>query len=177
MSQAIRQVRGLRRAWLERPRQYPPPAGAQQRAGLAYERRVAAALPLARRGIWYGFEDEAGYGICSPDLVWVLGAEVVVFECKLTDRPEAKAQLLGLYLPVAAAVHCRSVRGVVVVKHTTRESTLVVSTLEEALAIPAAALPTLHWLGTAPGLLAMPEGCGALASCPIYTPVHGISPP
>jgi hypothetical protein len=120
------------------------PHGAKLK-GLQYERAVAGALPADwLHGQWFKFCDEGGVGYCQPDFIRVTATMVFVLECKLTDVMEAKGQLLGLYLPVLRHVFGRPVRGIVVARTLTPESTNVVASLGEA-ENAAASLPTLHW--------------------------------
>lgn len=130
----------------ERPGSFGPgrSRGAKLK-GLQYERAVAQALPQDwLHGQWFKFCDEGGIGYCQPDFIKVTPTVVLVMECKLTDVMEAKAQLLGLYLPVIRHVFCRPARGIVVARNLTPESTNVVGTLLDALA-EQEHMPTLHW--------------------------------
>lgn len=113
--------------------------------GLQYERAVGRALGADwLHGQWFKFCDEGGIGYCQPDFIKVTAFEVIVLECKLTDVMEAKAQLLGLYLPVMRHLFGRPARGIVVARNLTPESTNVVGTLLDALA-EREHMPTLHW--------------------------------
>lgn len=109
-----------------------------QRQGLAYERRVARALPKACHGPWLNFEDENGFGACQPDLVLAIGENLWVLEVKLTYTEAALAQLEGLYLPVLGAFYKLRPRGLVVAKAIGRgpRPQVLFPTLREALAAP-----------------------------------------
>ena len=128
----------------------PAPFGAQgsrgaKLKGLQYERAVAGALPLGwLHGQWFKFCDENGVGYCQPDFLRITASVVFALECKLTDVMEAKAQLLGLYLPVLQFVFQRPARGVIVARNLTPESTNVVDSLSNAME-RVGTLPTLHW--------------------------------
>jgi len=132
-------------AHAERPSTFGTPrARGAKLKGLQYERAVSRALGAGwLHGQWFKFCDEGGIGYCQPDFLRVTPTVVLVMECKLTDVMEAKAQLLGLYLPVMRHLFGRPARGVIVARNLTPESTNVVGTLENALA--SSHLPTLHW--------------------------------
>lgn len=78
-------------------------------AGLRYEARVAAAIPIAQHGQWFEFEDRNGMGWCQPDIIAkVLERQIIVLEVKYTWTMEGHRQLESLYLPVLeAAFGCR----------------------------------------------------------------------
>ncbi len=141
----MRKIVGLK--WAE-PAENPwpktRPKGVRAK-GLAFERRVARAIPGAKHGLWFRYEDQNGVGYCSPDLVLRLGGVPMVLECKLTDCPDARDQLEGLYLPVLECLLGRRPRGVVVVKNLTRVSQGIVPDLASALAVDG--LPLVQWLG------------------------------
>lgn len=63
---------------------------------------------------WFRFSDVFGTGFCSPDLLLLTKSGLLVLECKLTYTPEARAQLLGLYLPVLRHLTGVAVAGVVI---------------------------------------------------------------
>jgi hypothetical protein len=80
----------------------------------------------------------------EEELVWVL-------ECKLSDTPEAREQLRGLYFPVLEHVFRRPARGITVCKSVNQYSMsqIIVASLDEAKRIAASGehIPSLHWLG------------------------------
>lgn len=142
----MRKIRGLRWA---RPAANPwsqPHVRGLKAKGLTFERRVARALPGAKHGLWFQFEDANGLGFCSPDLVLSLGSEAVILECKLTDCAEAREQLSGLYIPVLECILGRSPRGAVVARNLTRASWGRAETVRQGLV--AQEIPLIHWLGT-----------------------------
>ena len=133
-----------------------------QRAGLAYQRAVCAAMG-GHAGAWFAFEDKEGRGICQPDLYFSLGpdAPLVLVEVKLTFTLEGIDQLLKLYAPVLALTFGRPILPVLVAKNLTPTARTypVVGSMVEALRIARPGLPTIiHWLGTTPGPLAPPVG-------------------
>ena len=71
-----------------------------QREGLAYEAKVAKALPHGLSGVWFEFEDANGYGRCQPDLLLLKPSGVQIVEVKLTYTLAAWEQLFFLYKPV-----------------------------------------------------------------------------
>ncbi len=137
-----------------RPRCIPlnRPRKGSKRYGLSYERSVALRTG-GQHGQWFAYADANGEGYCQTDVLLSLDGEVVVLECKLTEVDEARKQLGMLYLPVVAKALGRSARGVVVVRHLTKESNLshVVTSLGAALKVASADFyPTLHWIGRGP---------------------------
>lgn len=138
-----------------KPRGIPAPR--RQRGtralGLAYERKLARALPNCLHNPWFLYEDAAGRGYCCVDVLASWRGAPVVLECKLTNVPEALTQLRELYLPVVSLAFRAPARGVIVVKHAThvRSAGLPLCTsLEEALELPPEPIPALHWLGSGP---------------------------
>lgn len=83
--------------------------------GLAYERRfgrwIAEKLPI-RSGEWFAFEDVNGPGLAQPDHFAVLPDKILLFECKLTQTPEAWRQIRGLYGPILSFYFGLPVEGV-----------------------------------------------------------------
>ena len=149
-----RRVTGLRwaRRLEERPAGLPigRPRG-KKRAGVQYERQLAGALPNARHGLWWEFEDRYGKGICQTDLVMLVGQATVVLEAKLTWTEDAWDQLEGLYLPVVRMAMAGRVVGVQVCKNLLPQAKWVSVGLEEAvLNALADRRATLHWMGLAP---------------------------
>lgn len=135
-------------------RQISKPAWAQLNSGLygtksqglAYEKKVSKAFPLAKRNLWFGFQDANGNGICSTDLVLDLGSEVLIIECKLTDTPKAVAQLQELYIPVVEKAWGHKARGVVIAKNLTSytDQRRLVRNFSEAMQYSGPLVPLLH---------------------------------
>lgn len=122
-------------------------------AGLRYERRVGAALPQARGGLWFHFLDRNGPGHCNPDLVLDLGDVLAVLECKLTETEQGRLQISELYRPVLRYALGREVIGVQVARNLTPRTDLgvVVHSLSEALTRARGGdIPTLHWVERGP---------------------------
>lgn len=127
------------------------PRGAKG-AGIRYEKLAARALPSCLHNPWYQFRDANGPGLCSPDLVATAEGHVVVLECKLGNYVAADAQLRELYFPVLGWVYRNPVRGIILVRHLSRDipATRVCTSLTSALARPPDTIPILHWLGRGP---------------------------
>ena len=140
--------------WPGKPRGIPVarPRNGSKRYGLRYERDVANRTG-GRHGLWWNYCDSAGPGWCQTDVVLLLDGEAIVLECKLTEVEQARAQLGGLYLPVVSHALKRPTRGIVVVRHLSRETNPknVVSSLGSALKLATRDYyPTLHWIGRGP---------------------------
>lgn len=82
---------------------------AQQRAGKAYEKRVAQFLYRSAwagavlHSPWFAYTDAgASVRFCQPDFILDKGRgqEAIVVECKLRWHPDAWWQLTRIYLPV-----------------------------------------------------------------------------
>jgi hypothetical protein len=156
---AFRTVTGLSYAALAlRPKGLPisRPRGSKA-AGLRYERALGKALALegvrAIGGQWFEFCDANGPGHCQTDLIIVGKKRVAIIECKLGDVNTGRAQLSGLYLPVARLVWPdKKALGIVAARHLGREENedLVVGSLEEALKRAEEVIPTLHWIERTP---------------------------
>ena len=115
--------------------------------------RSVATRTNRQHGIWFSFVDANGLGYCQPDVLLGLDGQVVVLECKLTEVDEARKQLAYLYLPVVAKALGKPTKGIVVVRHLTRESnpSNVCTSLGEALKRATSEYyPTLHWIGRGP---------------------------
>lgn len=133
----------------ERPKCIPKgrPRG-RKAAGLRYERQLAKALPEAKHGQWFEFEDVNGRGYCQTDLLLHLGGwGIAILECKYTWTLEAQRQLDLLYRPVVERAFMLPVRCVVVCKVLVPEAPLAAPTLGEALASGR----VWHWLGATSG--------------------------
>lgn len=149
-----RKVDGLQMARAcQKPRCIPigRPRGAKAQ-GVRYERALAKALPEARSGQWFEFEDVRGRGICQVDLILPLGLGLMgVIEVKYTWNPDAALELAQLYLPVvemaygAKAIPLVACRNLIPGCKATICSDLY-SAFEAATRGPA----VLHWLGVGP---------------------------
>lgn len=100
----------LRADIVERERFVPAKASAAQKAGLAYERRVARELEREygyrfQREPCYEYETKGGRGRCFPDALLCFGDRLVVIEVKLSHCLGAWKQLRGLYQPVVSVAH------------------------------------------------------------------------
>lgn len=114
-----------------------------QRQGLAYEKKFGRWLALQglspRSGQWLRFYDAQGSGLAQPDHFLILPRGVVLFECKLSESPEAWPQLAfysvllsrALSLPVLEVQVCKNLR-------TTQEPVRDISSLRPGC--------VLHWL-------------------------------
>jgi len=133
------------------PRSRPRGAKAQ---GVRYERALAKALPAARHGQWWEFEDRNGLGFCQTDLIWEADGRMVVLEVKYTWVWSGHTQLEQLYRPVVEAATGMGVSGIVVCKNLIPEiprTVHVTGELGAALGLAkAGALCALHWLGLGP---------------------------
>lgn len=127
------------------------PRGAK-RLGITFERAIAKAVPLARRGQWFYFEDFYGPGYCQTDFLLFTPSAIFVIEAKLTDTPAAQAQLRELYLPVVTKAYGLPALGIVLVKNLSPETArgAICDSLAMAFAMAAHTIPTLHWLGHGP---------------------------
>jgi len=139
-----------------RPCPRPPipktrPRGAKA-DGLRYEKLVAKAIPEAKHGPWYEFQDINGRGYCQPDLVVVQREGVLVLECKLSNYFEGLQQIERLYKPVLFAAYKRPVYGIVVVKSLRSDipARIICASLDGArdlLKLTPTGVPVVHWLG------------------------------
>ena len=138
----LRLLHGLKFASLCAPLPLPPPSNAAKRAGLRYQRSLGKGLAklASKHGFqltsepWFSFVDAEGVGHCAPDFLLDFGDQTLVIEAKLTYTPRAIGKLLGLYLPVVAAVkrHLR-IRGLVICKSLTPDAPPTIPTLLDAL--------------------------------------------
>lgn len=146
-------VHGLKwaKALEKRPACIPQgrPRGAKA-AGLRYERSLAKALPVAKHGQWFEFEDEHGRGYCQVDLMLQLLSGILILEAKYTWTAEGHLQLEQLYIPVVSAAWGLPTRGLVVCKKLVPEMSgvAVAGDLDTALKyIACGQRCALHWLG------------------------------
>ena len=142
----------------ERPRCIPvsrPRKGAKV-YGLRFEKAVAVAAqavyPRAMHGQWIEYKTQSEPSrvrYCQPDVIISLPDRIVVLECKLTETEEGRQQLSQLYIPTLNAISGKSVYGIVVARHLTRETRreTVVNSLDLAMMVCDKCIPTLHWLG------------------------------
>lgn len=182
-----RVIRGLKwaRALDARPSCIPVgrPRGAKA-AGLRYERALAAALPGAKHGQWFEFEDLAGRGYCQVDLLLDSGlrkdslgrVKLLILESKYTWTFEGHQQIEGLYRPVVERAYGCSVLGIVVAKRLipgVQGIARICGGLEEAIAAGAGGgRVVLHWLGKG----ALTHGPKGAASGAPYIRTAGASP-
>ena len=119
--------------------------------GVSYEKRLAKKIPKAKHGLWFEFCDAYGRGFCSPDLVLERTNAIIVIEAKLSNYPEAIAQLSGLYVPILSRVYGKPVLPLVALKYLNPNSPLdrVFGTLREAINCKHE-YPILHWIGRGP---------------------------
>jgi hypothetical protein len=81
-----------------------------QKAGLAYERRVARQAvrwwPKAtiQRNTWIRFEDSSGIRYCCPDLLIFGARNCWLLEVKLSFVEEAELKVKELYLPLVQLI-------------------------------------------------------------------------
>jgi hypothetical protein len=84
---------------------------AAQKAGLAFQRKLARALPSSTSGPWIAFRDRNGAGLAQPDLYIqpLPDGSVLLFEAKLkltaVAVAEARRQVEGLYLPLLSQLY------------------------------------------------------------------------
>lgn len=116
--------------------------------GLRFEAAIAKACPKGQHGPWFRFLDSNGPGYCSPDLVFDLGALLLVLEVKLTWTPIAERQIRELYKPVLELALGKPVAGLVVCRNLTGETPreLVIHTLPRKPDPAAKTWPVLHVL-------------------------------
>lgn len=124
--------------------------------GLRYEKALADAVrlvyPRALHGQWIAYrrsDEPQRVRYCQPDVIVPFADRIVVLECKLTETEEGREQITQLYIPALNAITKKSVYGIVVARHLTRETRpeTVVRGLDLALIACASCIPTLHWLG------------------------------
>ena len=118
--------------------------------GLAYERKLARAIPQARHGPWFWYTRPSGGGWCQPDLLLVGPRGALVLEAKLTWRPDAHTKLRLLYQPVVEMALGLPTWGVQVCKNLRRgmSGVEVARDLGEALTLAqSGAKVALHWIG------------------------------
>lgn len=136
-------------------------------AGLRYERALAEALPLAKHGQWFEFEDLSGLGWCQTDLLLQTPFGIAVLEAKYTWVEEGHRQVEGLYLPILERCYpSQPVFGLVVCKVLTLATPrqMICRELSSALYRAASGLSTIfHWPGAALGPLALPVAPSPLA--------------
>jgi len=124
--------------------------------GLKYERQLSLAIPAAKHGQWFQFEDRNGPGWCQTDLIFGALGRVVCLEAKYTWTSAGHHQINKLYRPILEAVYGRAVAGIVVCKTLTTETPRlwVCPDLETAVCRAASGeYSVLHWLGTGLGPL------------------------
>ncbi len=127
------------------------PRGAKGQ-GVKYENALAKALPSAKHGQWFEFQDRNGKGWCQTDLLIELPDGVLVLESKYSWVPEGHTQLENLYRPVVERVWQKPMLGVQVCKNLAVGCRIeTVMRLDDALAVAKQRRPVvLHWLGNVP---------------------------
>lgn len=103
-------VRILRAESVEGTRFVPKRSTPAQKAGLAYERRVAERLEKDfgfrfQREPCYAYQTASKRGRCYPDALLCFGDRMVVLEIKLSHCAGAWKQLRKLYQPVVSLAH------------------------------------------------------------------------
>lgn len=68
-------------------------------------------------GQWIRFKDSLGFGHAQPDHYVVMSDRVLLFEDKLSQTVEARAQCLGLYVPLLQFIYKRPVCAIQVFKN------------------------------------------------------------
>jgi hypothetical protein len=112
---------------------------------------VAKALPLARHGLWWEFEDASGWRCCQTDLVLMGARSTLVLEVKYSYTPEAWEQLEKLYSPVLRIALGLPVLGVQICKNLRDWKGPVVSDLKSAISLAKQeGFVLLHWTGIGP---------------------------
>lgn len=120
-------------------------------AGLQYERALAKALPSAKHGQWWEFEDGLGHGYCQTDLVMIVSGGSLILESKYSWVAEGHTQVELLYMPVVAMATRKPAFGGVVTKRLKPGMPPLViarSLGEFAAAALARRRVVLHWIGT-----------------------------
>lgn len=119
--------------------------------GLRYERVLAKALPMAKHGQWFEFEDKYGRGFCQVDLMLEMPRGILILEAKYTWVPEGHCQIEGLYSPVVEMALGKPCKGMVVCKKLIpgmpRELEIVSDLESGARALASGNRVVLHWLG------------------------------
>lgn len=118
-------------------------------AGLRYERAVAAALPIARHGQWWEYEDLNGHGWCQTDLILTHDHSLVILEVKYSWVEQGHLQIEELYSPVVEMAMGKRPLGVQVCKNLKYGVRNIHSELSSAVA-SGSSRPVLHYLGTGP---------------------------
>lgn len=120
-------------------------------AGLRYERALAKALPSAKYGQWWEYEDVLGHGYCQTDLTLTVSGGTLILESKYSWVPEGHTQVELLYMPVVALATGKPAFGGVVTKRLKPGMPPLViarSLGEFAAAAVARRRVVLHWIGT-----------------------------
>ena len=117
--------------------------------GLRYENRVYRQLTKLEdrfnkitHNPWFEFEDINGPGVCSPDIVMMMGNLGIIVEVKLSWVEIALRKLNDLYVPVVSAALNARFTPLVVCRNLLPSSPPAAYTVRDALALPC---PLLHW--------------------------------
>jgi len=98
--------------------------------------------------MWLEYEDDNGYGMCSPDIVLDLEDRILVLECKLTQTETARLQIFQLYAPVLSRCWNKPIVGVGVFRNLISKAENPVLNIEHLCKAPLEELDTyytLHW--------------------------------
>lgn len=98
--------------------------------GLAYERKFGKYLKRTAEGEifanqWFRFEDANGLGWAQTDYFVKLPSGIILFECKLSERPAAWVQLRRLYSPILQTIFSLRPECVQVCKYVTGDGPYV----------------------------------------------------
>lgn len=101
-----------------------------------------------RSDVWFGYADEAGTGFAEIDHLIFHRRGIIIVECKLTQTPNAEAQIKELYRPLVQMVFPGVlVQGVQICKNIWHEPALPVNSLREVVASGSEDIHTWHHLG------------------------------
>lgn len=122
-----------------RPSFIPPQRGRGTKAlGLAYEKKVGKVLrrlfPEVFSGTWFEFLDDRSRW-CQIDHFVVLPGQVLLVECKLSEKDSAWSQMRDLYTPVLLSLYHRPVTRVQATKFL-RSGRRPINDVREALLCP-----------------------------------------
>ena len=158
----LSKARGLVSAVRCAPKHAVKASNPQAADGIAYERKVVAALATAfspwgfdlSHNPWFEFSGDFGQGVCCPDILLApqtgtFAGQIFCIEVKLTYVPSAIEKLLDLYCPVISKALSEPVQPIVICKRLNSEAPPAVDTFSGA-ALVSYGVPLFHWLGTRP---------------------------
>lgn len=144
------------------PRHQPRGSNVASAAGLAYERKVVAALARTFADVgfdlshnpWFEFEGKFGTGVCCPDILVApqtgpFAGRNFCIEVKLTYVDSAIEKLRDVYCPVVAMAIGEPVMPVVICKNMTAGAPKAYHTFRDAVET-LSNFPLIHWLGVRP---------------------------